>query len=286
MSLIRTKAILTACLAGALWGNCGYAQSAADFLAAGRRLLATNDLAAARESFAGAVALAPDEARANVLFAATRVLSLAEQPSGRALLERVGLVITNRGLCDWEACPAAAGASSSAEEATALLVERVLGEIRAAGTNLARVADTNFTLLLSSNETGTVTMTVDYGDLLLLRSGLEYGRYLGYVLQAPAAEARLAAVRSLFTSESLGTPGGTQELGCLLSIPRVSDLKAAREAFSNAAALYVSASDFIRNRPTNVTRLFNLDPRMVGAEAKFRGSLNDWGRSINATTNK
>ena len=77
MGIFRRKAALAAFLALVVGGSGSCAQSAADFVGAGRRLLATNDLGGARDSFASAVALAPDDACANVLLGATRLLCLA-----------------------------------------------------------------------------------------------------------------------------------------------------------------------------------------------------------------
>jgi hypothetical protein len=42
----------------------------------------------------------------------------------------------------------------------------------------------------------------------------------------------------------------------------------------------VSASEFIRNRPTNVVRLFNYDPGMAHAEGDFRTNLIDLAQSL------
>ena len=287
MAPTNIKLVVGVWLVVALSGSCGSGQSAGDLIATGRRFLATNDLVRARDSFAAALVFAPEDGTANLLLAATRLLSCVDQPSGKAFLERAGLTITNHGLFGWTVGPAASVTNSPASGLTATVCAAILEEAAAAAANLARVADTNFTLVLTSNETATVDVAVDYGDVLLLRSALEFGKYAGYTLQAPLIDARLVTLRSTFTSESSGTPVGAEEFGKLLSThQKASDPKAARAALSSAVAFYVSASSFIRNRPTNIIRLFNLDLRMAAAEAKFRAKLNGLGGVMNCSTNK
>lgn len=258
------------------------AQSAADLVTSGRRLLATNDLACARDYFVAAAALAPDDTCANALAGITRVLRLADQPAGKAILERVGLAVTNRGLCGWMTCPMETTTTAGATTAGNLtdpVEAKALEEISAGATSLARIRDTNFTLALASNETATVGVTIDYGDVLLLRSGFELGRYACYALHGLAAQARAVALRSFFGGESPASLPRDEEIQTLLSVPGTGNRRAAQEALTNAVALYLGASDFIRLRPTNCVRLFNYNPQMASAEARFKEKLKDLSRA-------
>lgn len=249
-------------------------------------MLATNDLTGARDSFASAVAVAPDDACANALLGATRLLCLAEQPAGKAVLAQLGLVVTNRGLCGWMAYSDELLPNGLASELVPLVAAKALEDTSAGAANLARVLDTNFTLLLDSNETATVEVTIDYGDLLVLRSVAEFGKYACYALQGANGGARANALRSLATGGPAGTPVGDRELETLLDPPRASDAMAASLALSNAATLYLTGSDMVRSRATNDVRLFNYDPRKAEAEGRFRERLKSLVRLLDTAARK
>jgi hypothetical protein len=265
-------------------GVCG--QSAADFLGAGRRLLATNDLRGARDSFAAAATLAPGDASANLLAGATKMLCLAEEPAGKAVLTRFGLAATNRGLCGWMVCLGEAAASVASGELTPAMGAKALGELSAGAVCLARIGDTNFTLVLGSNETATAAVTMDYADLLILRSGFELGRYACYAVQGQGGDARAAALRSLVAVGPLGVPLGERELQILVDLPETPDARAALLALNSGVALYLTGSDIVRGRATNEVRLFNYDPRMADAEGRVRERLKILGRFMDAAARK
>jgi hypothetical protein len=286
MGIITGKAALVAVLSLVVGSSGACGQAAADFVGAGRRLLATNDLRGARDSFTVAATLAPSDASANVLAGATRVLCLAEQPAGKAVLMRLGLTVTNHGLCGWMVCPGEATANAAAGELTAVMGAKALEELSAGAASLARIGDTNFTLLLTSNETTTAAVTTDYGDLLILRSGFELGRYACYALQEQGGDKRAAALRFLVTGRTSGPRVENEEFETLLNLQTSSDGRAEALAVSNAIALYLTASDFIRSRATNDVRLFNYDPRMADAEGRFRERLKILGRSMEAAARK
>ncbi|MCL4786835.1 MAG: hypothetical protein KJ070_08585 [Verrucomicrobia bacterium] len=66
----------------------------------------------------------------------------------------------------------------------------------------------------------------------------------------------------------------------LLTFATTNDLNAAKLAFQNGADRYMEASQVIRNRSTNVTRLFNYDAGVAANEEKFRLTLTDLINSL------
>jgi hypothetical protein len=273
-----------------LAGASSPAQTAGENVAQGRFFLSARDLTNAHSRFAAALALDPNHATGNVFYAATRLLTLADRPSGKAFLDRLGFAATNRNVYHWTAGVARdtngvplAPANFSASALTAFWRTNVLTEISGAVSNLARVTDTNFTLSLTSNETTTVEVTLDYGDLRMMRSLLQFAQYFSYTLQSWDLEAQLSAIRSLLSSDGLAVETLLADYPNLLNFATTNELGLARSAFSEAVASYLEASQFIRNRAPNLTRLFNLDPRLAGREQTFRQTLSDLRTSLTGT---
>jgi len=266
-------------------------QTADQYVAQGRADLAAHDLMDANTNFAAALALVPNHATADVFYAATRLLALPNQPAGQAFLNRLGVAATNRSIYNWTALPPAdtngiplAPTNLSAAEISDFLLTNIMGQVIGAASNLAWITDTNFTLTLTSNETTTVGVTVDYGDLLLLQAGLQAAQYAGYTIHSWNLDAQLTTLRSLLTNTNTTAQGFLAKFPNLFTFETPTNLAAARLAFSNAVNLYLNASAFIRDRPTNVVRLFNYDPSMTNEEAEFRTTLSDLGRSLNGWT--
>jgi Immunoglobulin I-set domain len=263
-------------------------QTADQFIAAGRLALASRNMTNANGDFAAAVTVAPDHPVANTFYAATRLLSLANKPAGTAFLDRLGVSQTNRDVYHWRtSLPRDTNgvpvlpAGMSASELTAFLRTNVLPAITASGANLAKVTDPSFTLSLTAAETTSTDLTLDYGDILLLRAGLHFAEYLAYTINSWNLDAQLTELRSLLTSGTATPESFLAQFPELFTFATTNDLTSARQAFSDAAALYIAASDFIRARPTNVTRLFNYDPEMAPNEASFRTTLTELTQSLN-----
>jgi hypothetical protein len=284
---MKTKLVLITALLFAL-AQTLQAQTADGYVSQGRAFLAATNLTAANNSFANAVALSPNHQAANVFYAATRLLVLPSQPAGSNFLNRLGVPIAGRDIYNWKALlpkdtngVPLAPAGVNANESTAMLRTNIFPALVAAEANLAKVTDTNFTLSLTSNETRTVSVTIDYGDVLLLRAMLHAGEFFAYTTYACNLDAELAAIRSLYTNEELSIERLLMDYPNLLTFTTTNELEAAKLAFQNGADLYLQASEFIRNRSTNVTRLFNYDAGKAQDEEKFRMTLTDLKNSLN-----
>ncbi len=264
------------------------AQNADTFVAAGRFHLAARDMTNANASLAAAVAAAPNHETANALYAATRLLALPSQPAVNVFLDRLGVSRERRDIYHWSTSiprdtngVPLAPAGVNANEFAALLRTTVLPEVSGAAANLAKVINTNFLLNLGSNETTFASVTVDYGDIQLLRAMLHAAEYYGYTVHSWNFDAQLSALRALATNRATTVQQIMAEYPQLFAFATTNDLAAAKEAFQRAVDRYFEASTFIRSRPTNTTRLFNYDPDMAQDELKFRQTLADLKNSLN-----
>ena len=267
------------------------AQSADEYVSQGRMLLAQSNLAAANNSFFAAVSVAPNDQTANAFYAATRLLVLPSVPSGSNFLGRLGLPDAGRNIYNWTArLPAdtngvpLAPDGVNANEFTAMLRTNILPALIAAEANLAKVTDTNFTLTLAANEIPMVAITLDYGDILMLRAMLQAAQYFAYTTYSWNLDAQLAAIRALHTDDQLSIGRLLKDYPHLLTFATTNDLNAAKLAFQNGVARYLEASLFVRNRSTNVTRLFSYDGGMAHHEEKFRLTLIDLENSLRGPT--
>jgi hypothetical protein len=264
-----------------------FAQTADDYVAQGRAYLEATNIVAANASFSNAVALSPNHQTANVFYAATRLLVLPSQSVVSNFLTRIGLPVAGRDIYNWAAKPPTddngvpfVPPGLNASEFTAMLRTNILPALIAADANLAKVTDTNFTLSLTSNETRIVAVTLDYGDILMLRAILQAAEYFAYTTYSWNLDAQLDLIRYLYDTEQLSIERVLMDYPNLLTFATTNDLDSAKLAFQNGANRYMEASQFIRNRSTNVTRLFNYDAEKADAEQKFRLTLADLTNSL------
>jgi hypothetical protein len=282
---MKTKLITTALLLTI--NRLLLAQTADDYVSQGRAFLAATNIVAANNSFSNAVALSPNHQTANVFYAATRLLVLPSQPAGSNFLSRIGMPAAGRDIYNWTAeLPTdtngvpLAPVGVNANESTAMLRTNVLPVLIAAEANLVKVTDTNFTLILTSDETRIVGVILDFGDIRMLRAMLQAGEYFAYTTYSWNLDAQLAAIRSLYTNDQLSIERVLMDYPNLLTFATTNDLNAAKLAFQNGVNRYMEASQFIRNRSTNVTRLFNYDAGKAADEEKFRFTLTDLTNSL------
>jgi hypothetical protein len=264
------------------------AQTADQHVTQGRASLAISNVVAANISFSNAVALSPYHQTGNVFRAATRLLVLPHQPAGSNFLNRLGFPLEGRDIYNWTSLPPRdtngvpyVSEDVNASEFTSMLRTNGLAAIQASLDNLSRVTSTSFILDLSRDETCVADVTLDYGDIQMLRAALHAAEYCSYAAYACNLDAMLAPIRALYTNDQLSIERVLMDHPNLLTFATTNDLNAARTAFNNAVVRYLEASEFIRNRPTNETRLFNLDPDKAVDEEKFRTTLVDLTNSLN-----
>jgi hypothetical protein len=262
------------------------AQTADDWVTQGRSYLAAHNITAANTNFAKALTVNPNHQNANALYAITRILVLPSLPPGSNFLTRIGYPTTGRDIYHWTAKPPKdsqgllAPNGVNANEFTAQLRTNVLAAIMGAVSNLALVTDTNFSISLTSAETDSTAVTVDYGDLKLIQAGLYGAEYVIYTLNAQNLDAQLTAIRSLYTNRVLNAQRVLANYPQLLTFATTNDLQTARAVFSNAVNAYFRGSFLIRGRPVNQVRLFNYDEVSAQDEADFRLTLQDLKNSL------
>lgn len=270
----------------------GSSQTAADYVSQGRLHLSSRDVISANNSFSNAVAIAPNDPTGNVFFAATRLLTLPYEPAGSNILNRLGLPGSGRDYSNWTAKPPVdasgiplAPPTVNVHELSSHLRWSVLPALAAAEANLAKVTDTNFSLTLTSDETQTVDLTLDYADIVLLRALLFGAQYIAYTVHSWNLDLPLQTIRGFYVANKLPSAADLlRDYPQLFTFATTNDLLAAKNAFKNGATLYMQASQLIRDRSTNVTRLFNYDASQAVLESDFRMTLADLTNSLQTAT--
>jgi hypothetical protein len=285
------KRIIT--LSALAWATLASAQTADQFIAAGTNDLAVNNWWGAQTNFAAAVAASPTNETANALEAAMRLLVLPQTPAGSNFLVVLGFPKTNLWLPhipEGDLPKDANGypifpANYNSTNISYFFKTNVMPAIDASLTNLAAITHANFTLMLSSNETSIDSVTVDYGDVQLLRAELWAVKFLGYSLNENNFSTVMPQIDNWFETDSFSWQLALATYPNILTLQSPGDLASSKNALTNAIAFYFAASDFIRNRPADATnRLFELVTNDISAEAKFRTELTNVLLSLNGPT--
>lgn len=265
-------------------------QSPSDYVLQGRIYFEQRNITRANDNFAAALALDPNHTTANAFYAVTRLLAVTKTPSFNSLLDSIGLTQTNRDAFSWSAAFRTNSAGTplvddnlNAEEAVTFIRGTLLPEVVGAIGNLSRIQDQSFLLNLTADEAfSTHPVTVDFGDIRLMRASLEFSRLVLLTISTWNFDAQASAVRSLYENDELSAEQILRKFPQLLTISSTNDLPLAKEAFQRSISDYLLASFLIRSRPTNIVRLFNLDATEAEAERTFRITLGDLERSLDS----
>ena len=257
-----------------------------DWVSQGRAALAARNLVTANACFSNAVTQCPNDSTGNVFYAITRLLVLPSQPAGSNFLSRLEVPTPGRNLYDWTAIPPSDGnhvpfapCGVNADELPAFARTNILPQLIGAEANLTNVGK-DFTLDLTADEALGTAVTVDYGDIRMLRAMLEAAQYACYAADSYNSDAMLTPIRWLYDDGELTAERLLTEYPRLLTFTTTNYLEAAKAALLEGAACYFEASEFIRNRPANVGRLFNYAPEKAEDEEKFRWTLADLTNSL------
>ena len=278
------------------WTMLASAQTASQFITAGRNDLTLTNWWGADTNFTAALG-APNGSTnedANALKAVTRLLVLPQTPAGSNFLVALGFPKTNRWLPGFPlaSLPKDANgepvfpANYNSVTIISFFRTNILTAITNSAANLAAITDLGYTLLLSPNETLTESVTVDYGDIQMLRALLAAGQFAGYTLNANNFAVILPQVEAAMETKGLTYQWLLATYPNLLSLASAGDLTASEGALTNAIALYFAASDFIRNvrAPGATGNLFSLSVNDYPEEAHFRAVLTNVLLSLNAPT--
>ena len=275
------------------WMTLALAQNADTYIAAGTNDLVLTNWWGAFTNFNAAQQLSPANEDANALLAVTRLMVLPQTPAGSNFLVAFGFPKTNRWLPgvpetglrqDANGFPIFPSGYNSATIVT-FFRTNVLTAITNSLANLAAITDPNYTLSLSSSETLTESVTVDYGDIQLLRSMLGAAQVMIYTLNENNASTVMPTITSWFENDTFTWQLALQNYPSILTLQNTGDLPASKSALTNAIANYFAASAFIRHRPSDATgRLFTLDGGATNEEAQFRTTLTNVLASLNGPT--
>ena len=266
-----------------------FAATPEDFVAQGRTALAAHDLVSANFRFNSALALDTNHPAANLLAAATRLLLLPQQPAGSNFLTKLGIPIAGRDIYNWTAnfqkdtnghlvLPNTVNSS----EAVALYQSQVVPAVQAALQKLGRITSTSFLLTLTSEETAAENVTLDYGDVLLLRGLLHGAQFLGYTLNAHNFNVVINHLNDLAKADQATVQRVLADYPTLLAQASATERLNSKAAFTNAILRYQEASAFIRTvRPAGADRLFTLLPEDEAKEAEVRDYLDTVLASVN-----
>ena len=288
---MKNHKLLLFILTGHLLASGLAAQTADDLVSAGRACLVAHNLTGAYSNFNAAVTLSPTNETANALLAVTRLLVLPQQPAGSNFLNSLKLSTGGRDIYNWTSTfPHDINGhtmlpTNNTSVAIAFYRTNIMAALAASRTNLAQITDPNFTLSLTAAETSIESVTVDYGDFLLMQALERAAEFAGYILTTHNFNFVFSHLQDLDKTNGLTIQRVLSDYPSLLNLSNTTDLATSKGIFTNAIILYQQASDFIRNiRPPGAVRLFNLEPGDLAKEATFRNVLTNVLLSLNAPT--
>ena len=274
------------------WARCtAVAQTADNLILQGRSELVSRNITNANAKFKAAVLVAPNNQSANALYGATRLLCLPYTPAAQEVLDRLGFGLTNRSIYGWTSrMPTDTNGTPippndySVTEVVDFLRTNVVAEAVAAEANLAKVTDPYFVLSLTTNETKLDQITVDYGDVMLLRALLRGLEFAVHYMASLDSEAQLNALYWMHANGDWRFEDMLNAFPKAGAYTRPAELALAKQAFQLAGQRYLDASVFIRARKGNTLRLFNLATNAVAAEGAWRTNLNQLLASLAGPT--
>jgi Immunoglobulin domain len=283
---LLTLLTLACCfLAGNLW-----AQTADQYVAQGRTALTEHNLAglaSAYSNFNAAATLSPTNDTANALLAVTRLLILPQTPAGSNFLNTLTFNKNGRDIYNWTSnIPVDASGNSilpgiNTSVGVAFYKTNIMVAMETSRTNLSRITNSAFTLTLTAAETGVQDATLDYGDILLIQTGLYAAEFFGDTMNAHNFDIVFSQIQNIGQAGGLTIQQLLANYPSLLAQNSLSDLANSKAALTNAIALYQQASAFIRSRPSGTVGLFNLEPQEQTEEAEFRNTLTNVLLSLN-----
>jgi hypothetical protein len=246
-------------------------------------------LTSAHNSFLSAVAADSNHANGNALLAITRLLILVSQTPGSDFLTDLGFPLPGRDIYAWNSAVPEDGngfiapTGVGAQAIPAHFRTNVVAQLKAAEGNLAKVTSPTFLLTLGEDVTTLGTVTLDRGDVLMIRAILHFWEYFFYTLNAQNLDAQLTALRNLDINGNLTAERLLADYPSLFTFATTADLNSAKTAFQNFRDRYNEASTFIRGRISQEDRLFMYDDEddgMVDMEFNFRRVIDDLNTSL------
>lgn len=255
--------------------------------------LANQDIVDANANFQLALTLEPTNEDANVLLAITRLLVAPQTPTGSNFLNSLNFNPNGRDIYNWTSSPPkdvyggpVFPANYNSTNIVYFFRTNIMPLIAASLTNLANLTDTNFLLTFDVGETNLGQVTIDYGDVQLGRAMLTAADAFGYTLDANNASVILPQIVTWGDTNGLTIQRVLAGYPSLLTPHNTNDLLPSENDVREAIALYLAASDFIRNDrlAEDTNDLVTISPDEVTNEEEFRVELTNVLSSLDAPT--
>jgi hypothetical protein len=271
-------------------GGRAVAADVTQLIADGRAALVARNIVAANASFRQAVAAAPSNEEANVLYAITEVVVLETTPQAQTLLNEMGVTSAGRDVFDFTArIPRGAfppaGTTLTSDTFKTVATGTVLPVLIAANKNLEQVTDSTFTTTLSAQETNMRTVIIDYGDIQVLRALLEAAITTIDLDNSYNTLVGFSTLDAWYKSNALSLQHILSVYPSLLTFTNRPLVATALSAFNVSVDDYVAGSAFIRSRTSNTDRLFVIDPDKAAEEASYRLHLLQFQASLATSVN-
>jgi hypothetical protein len=285
--------LLTTCLAVLGQAQLGYSLTDTDYKNIGRYYLAQKDLSSSFSFFSYA-----SDAEGKTLKALTS-LALLQRDSGTVTF--LNNLYVNSPANIWDArdvgyspnlsrpTPFQAQNNANANQVSSILKNSHLPFYLQAETDLATFTSDSLLVPLGRSETGYPDISLDRGDILMIRALLACGRGAAYLVNSQNSNILINEFISL--TEEPGPVTIEKFLAKFADAAKLatpSDLPLARQEFKNSISLYNQASEWVRTkRVLNSVRLFNL-PGSFGVnrgeiytagladESAFRAKLDEY----------
>jgi len=266
--------------------------SASHFVLTGRDALVNRDLVGANQSFLDGVAFDSSDYDANVFYAVTRILILAESSELQTLISNGGASVIDQDFYNYHLAVVedvdgnpVPDQTFATDEAKNYVLNYVLPELEGAVSNLEVVTLTNYQLVLSAPEANTSSsVTIDYADIVLIKSFLKAIISMLHVAKNYDSDLVLYDIYQLHLDDNLHIQGFLNLYPQYFKRMSANELVDAETCFRDAVAYYNEASDLIRARQA-LDRLFDLTPGQDTIdEANFRIYLNHVLASLDTPT--
>jgi len=259
-------------------------------IASGRAALVGHNIVGASAAFAQAVAADPSNEEANTLYALTRVVVLETTPGVQKLLDEIGFPREGRDIFNWTARMSkhgfpAPGTTLTSKEGVTVEREVFLPELIGAEKNLALVTGTGFSTPLSAEETNLRAVTIDYGDIQMLRAMAEGAITTINLEESYDMQVGVTEVDTWYKANALSLEHMLSGYPKLLSFGKQVTVGTALAAFDSGVNDFVSAVKIIEGRTDNMTHLFSIDAEQTSNEATFEQYLQDAQASLATTVN-
>jgi hypothetical protein len=265
-----------------------FADATAD-IATGRAALVAHNIIAANTAFQQAVTADPTNEEANALYAFTRLVVLETTAPVQTLLTQMGVSGTGRDVFHWTAHTAKharfpqPSSPLTTDNFKTVATNTLLPQIIDAEQNLEQITDTSFTTTLSTDETNLRNVTIDYGDIQILRSMLEAAITTVNIDDSYNTLVGFANIAAWYKTNALTLQHILSVYPKAFSFSTGVSVSTALSAFDASVTAFANGATFIQNRTDNTDRLFVIDPDKAGEEATFELDMQKMQASL-ATT--